>query len=159
MESGTPRAKVAAAAARVHWFYRNGYNSTGGAVTCTKAQIRQEFHNDEKAFNYAIGRFTAKKTPHPELEGAFLVAASVILGKVNQHAADMFFDRLLAGDGASTDAVFVLRESLISNGRSVSPYGRLEMVLRHWNHWRQNKKLSNGRRLPVRGKYPEKLEF
>lgn len=157
MENGTASPRVAAAATRMLWLHKQNVLVEGGNLPVSKATIRAEYQANETAINewvYRIGKGKKK-----QLKGGYIVAAAVLLSKRNSVAAGIFMDRLIKGDAlVATDPIYVLRESLMEMGRGITAGGRLELVLRHWNHWRLGKKIKNGRRLPSQNKYPDTLE-
>lgn len=157
MENGTASPKVAAAATRMLWLYKQGAINDGGGLPVSKATIRAEYQAGEVEINEWVYRISKGKKK--QLKGGPIVAAAVLLARCNTVAAGIFFDRLIRGDGLpATDPIFVLRESLMESAQDLKPGVKLELLLRHWNHWRLGKKIRNGRRLPSQNKYPDRLE-
>jgi hypothetical protein len=148
----------AAAIAKMYLIYRKGFYAGAGVEQrslFTKAAVRAEYWQHEKAINAAIDEIV--NTPFAKAVGKSPIAvAHVILTKLNKEAAAYFFAKLLAGDGLKKgDAILALRERLIASPeKRMRPYEKLEMILRHWNAWRRGEALSRYKQMSA---YP-KLE-
>ena len=137
---GAKYSQEIAAAARVYNLYRRGMYSGGFVVS--KAEIRAEYWNNEKAFNAAVA--DCINQPFTLVAGkAPVVAAHVILHRVNKEAAAFFFAKLITGENLKRgDAILSLRARLLASpNKRMRAWEKLEMILRHWNAWRLGKEV------------------
>ncbi len=148
---GVKYSKEIAAAARVYTIYRRG-NYSGGVVL-SKAELRDEYRNNKKAFEAAVQECVNEPFAK-EASKAPIIAAHIILHKANREAAAFFFSKLMNGDKLDRgNAILQLRERLRSSAnKRHRPWEKLEMILRHWNAWRLNKPLGKNM---ILGKHPK----
>lgn len=127
-----------AAGARLHNVFRRGLFSVKARSGPTKTEVAADYWANEKAFAKAAYELCNDKFAK-RYGGAALIAAHVILHKKNAAQAAFFFSKLLSGaDLKQSDPILALRMRMIEK---VFPNGsyRLEMILRHWNAWRQDR--------------------
>lgn len=145
----------AATAARVHNLWRRGLYLSGagggkksGLSIITKSEVRAEYWRFQKQFDRALGDI-ANDQFCKRVGVTAIVVAHVILSAVNASAAAMFFQRLR--DGANLkqgDAILVLRARLMAvRSERWRPHEKLELILRHWNAWRKNAKMTRALRI------------
>jgi len=159
--AGTIHANEAAAVSKLLIFYEKGIFTSNGSTTQvkpgsqpTKQEIRDFYHRHQKDIDSAIRetinqKFSvlAGKTP--------IGAAYYILHNKNPVQAGVFFARLF--DGANlkqNDSILWLRSRMMAERKSrLRGHEKLEIILRHWNRWRNDGKVT--RNIPREGFYPK----
>lgn len=154
MEGSSHRAD-AASVAKLHFLYRNGYFTGGGAMNSsvlTKTVIRAEYWNYQKQIDRAIIDSDDKYLRNLGITA--IACANVILHAINPGAASTFFQKFREGfDLPRGDAILALRLHMLEAKQDrLKASEKLEMVLRYWNAWRKGQSVS--RRIGNRGQYP-----
>lgn len=127
----------------------------------TNREVRNYYLEHSSALVNTINRVKGYPRKFPLLPHARAVALHYIFGKVDADAADMFFDRLLGGEGlVKSSPIFHLRNRLQMDAmekKKRTAYEQFHFVVRAWNACRRGSSLKSDNTLrPRQGEpFPE----
>lgn len=115
------------------------YLSHGGRLTPTRSEIRERYLKEPQAIDSAVlyGRYAHQSIPSMNATAAAL--AFWLFAKLDQEAAEKFFDGLMTGiDLSSTNPIASLRNRFIGlKPRELSRQEQLALLIRCWNAFRK----------------------
>lgn len=157
--AGVKNAFNSAAISRLLILYEAGiYEGVrAGYQSPTKQAIRKYYDAHRKEIEGAIEAVKGEK--FSRLIGTTpLCAAHVIIHRLTQEGAAVFFCQLLSGsDGnkalSKTNPIIWLRSRFMVKKVDLRSFERLESILRYWNAWRSEQQLHGP--IPRKGSYPK----
>lgn len=156
MQGKNEEAAVVAAVSRMIWQYENhGSLMTGGPNKTrrfypTKAEILGLASDREVSIKLSI--CAIGKSSRLVGSQSFVAFCHWILSRIDDAAAQVFFDRLIDGVGLSPDSpIYILRQRFINEPR-MRPNARLEAVIRGWNATRKRAQIS---KIQIMGTIPK----
>jgi hypothetical protein len=122
----------------------------------TKQDTLRFYHDHRQLIDTAITKLKSR-TRYLGSQGTGVLTAYCILQDRDTLYTDDFFNSLLDGSGlARDDVILELRNRLISDSGSLSPYQKCELILRHWMAWKDGRKTK--KKIALRNEWPKNLD-
>lgn len=158
--SGTKNTTAAAATARLLLMHSMGMFHTGGIkingklMSPTKQKVLEFHYLHSKGIDSSVAE-TCNVPFFKKSSTAGWAAAHYLIKATNPQMYALFFNKAATGESLKRgDPILTLRLHVVETiGVGFRPQHRLEMIIRYWNAWRENKSLA--RRLSMYGEYPE----
>lgn len=135
-------------------FYRSvGQHGSAREAPLTKQMIVAEYDAHEKEI-LAACRFVYQRKFCARHGGSAIGLAYLLCRRKSPTDADFFFDGMATGEELKRGSpILALRNRLIEERQNrLRSHERLELILRYWNAWRENRTIKV--RLPLRREYP-----
>jgi hypothetical protein len=133
---------------------RYGHSTKWGETT--RQDILQFYHSHQTDVDKAISLFH-NRAKQLRCQPTEIATAYCIIKQYNTTHIEGFFEMLIEGSNLDqSDPVLWLRGRLISgSGGKLKVWQKIELILRHWNAWREGKQLKV--QIPLRGEFPKKI--
>jgi hypothetical protein len=147
-----------ATASLLYTHYVNGYYAYSMKYSkekaLTKSDLLRTYEKDQKLFDQGAAYVQTDRVLRKMIPSQ-LIAAYVILHKVNYEAAQQFFSMLATGANLPKGSPILLLRTKLMGTDKLRSTTRLELILRSWSAWRGGAILT---RAPhIMGSYPKVL--
>lgn len=137
--------------AAIAWLHRLEYaRRTGDIHYATSAQRpsipRLLSMLDERPDLRESLKLTAAACRELKMRRGLVSALHYLFSQIDQHEADVFFDRLRTGlDLTANDPIYALRRAMLNDAKSIhrmADYRMAALLIKGWNFWREGRRVS-----------------
>jgi hypothetical protein len=133
-----------------------GSRSTG----ITKQDTLAFYHSHKQMIDHAVGSLK-NRTKYVGAHGTGLITAYCILQSKDPLYTDDFYRGLIEGIDLDADSIILdLRMRLIAESDGLTPYNKIELILKYWMAWKDGKRSTRGKasKIPLRGEWPKNFD-